>query len=119
MEEGKESKKRKKKGITNKIKQKLSGDKCNKQSETATGGSSIQVGNAEEEKKGFLDKIKEKLAGHHHTKTEGGGAVVSVQCVDENSPGGEPKEKKGLLDKIIGSLPGHHNNEHGQKEKEN
>lgn len=122
MEEGGESKKRKKKGLKDKIRQKLSGDKeeCNKLPENAT-NNSIEVENAEvtnpDEKKGFLDKIKEKLQGHHHKKAEGG---ASVPCAGEDSPrGDQTKEKKGIMDKIIDNLPGHHKNEGETKEKEN
>ena len=47
---------RKKKGVKDKIKEKLPGQNCN----------SDQPGHEGEKKEGLVDKIKDKLPGHHN-----------------------------------------------------
>ena len=62
---------RRKKGIKEKIKEKLPGGKTTEQQHgygtTGTGTGTTGVGYEQEhhEKKGIMDKIKEKLPGHH------------------------------------------------------
>nr|AWJ68143.1 late embryogenesis abundant [Cleistogenes songorica] len=58
---------RRKKGIKEKIKEKLPGGNKDDQHATATGGTGAHAGTADGagEKKGVMDKIKEKLPGKH------------------------------------------------------
>lgn len=114
-------KKRKKKGLKEKIKEKISGDHEStdqKKDEVIPMDNFPAPNSAEENKKtGFMDKIKEKLPGHHNKSND--------QEVDNISPAAhtttDEHQKKGLLEKIKEKLPGHDhkNNDDEEKHKSN
>lgn len=124
--------KKRKKGLKEKIKEKISCD--HKESseqkvemENCTGhvaGNANYAGTTHEdqEKKGIMEKIKDKLPGHHN-KTDQEFHPTTHATADEQVHGGDQtKEKKGLLDKIKEKLPGHgHKNteDHEEKHKSN
>ncbi|XP_071922942.1 dehydrin COR47-like [Coffea arabica] len=133
VEEGGEKKKKKKekKGLKDKIKEKISGDKKDEEKvEKCEEGTSIPVekyaepahadaAHEPEEKKGFLDKIKEKLPGGGQKKTEEVAAAAPPPPPAEcTATEGEAKDKKGFLDKIKEKLPGYHPKTEEEKEKE-
>ncbi|XWS67674.1 hypothetical protein CRYUN_Cryun04dG0026300 [Craigia yunnanensis] len=94
-----------KKGLKEKIKEKISGD------EEATEHKDTSIPTENPEKKGFLDKIKEKLPGQHK-KTED-------SAYDGHPDGGKPKEKE-ILEKIKEKIPGCHGHKTEEdKPKEN
>ncbi|XP_060169339.1 phosphoprotein ECPP44-like [Lycium barbarum] len=135
VEEGGNGEKKRKKGLKDKIKEKMSGDHNKEYHHETTDQQKVEfipMDNCpapyaepthEEEKKGFMDKIKEKLPGHHNkTDQEVNNAPAAHSSVDEQVHGGETKDqKKGLLDKIKEKLPGHghKNNEDEEKQKSN
>lgn len=125
--------KKRKKGLKEKIKEKISGDhKENSEQKVEMENCSTGhvAGNAnyaaatqeDQEKKGIMDKIKDKLPGHHN-KTDQEFHPTTHATADEQVHGGDQtKEKKGLLDKIKEKLPGHgHKNteDHEEKHKSN
>ncbi|KAG2706123.1 hypothetical protein I3760_05G089600 [Carya illinoinensis] len=121
-DDGGEKKKNKMKGLKEKIKEKISGqreEEDTKHDETfipADNGN--EKANAEatgpEEKKGFIEKIKEKLPGQY--KKPEYGASEGCAANEQHSPEGEPKEKKGILEKIKEKLPGCQKNEEKKDE---
>ncbi|KAH7518327.1 phosphoprotein ECPP44 [Ziziphus jujuba] len=116
-EEG-ESGEKKKKGIKDKIKDKISGKKKDHHedpqhatipAEKTSENAHVEVTHPEE--KGFIEKIKDKLPGQHKKHEDG----ASVECAaDGHSPEGE---KKGILEKIKEKLPDGRKNE--EKKHEN
>lgn len=92
--------KRKKKGLKDKIKDKISGDK--EAPEQQPNITSIPPENPEE-KKGFLDKIKEKLPGQHKKAEDGANEGYHHPAAADQ--GDHPKEK-GILEKIKEKIPG-------------
>lgn len=106
-EDGVKIKRKKKKGLTDKIKEKLPGHKDDEAAavhENDHNNNHHQQAENPEEKKGFLEKIKEKLPGHHKDEAVPPQPPVAPHC------GGvqEPQEKKGFLEKIKEKLPGGH-----------
>ncbi|KAK9677497.1 hypothetical protein RND81_11G147000 [Saponaria officinalis] len=112
-EDGVKIRKPKKKGLTEKIKEKLPGHK----NEAATNAEEMHP----DEKKGFLEKIKEKLPGHHkdeavitpHPTSSPVPVPAPPHCQSDGHCGGEDgvheqQEKKGILEKIKEKLPGGH-----------
>lgn len=132
-EGGTGEKKRKKKGLKEKIKEKISGDheSSDKQKTEVIPMDNCPAPNPElatheEDKKiGFMDKIKEKLPGHHNKTDQevvNSTGPAAHSALDEQVHGGETKDqKKGLLDKIKEKLPGHghKNNDDEGKHKSN
>lgn len=73
----------------------------------------------EEEKKGFLDKIKEKLPGHNKKPCDEAVIAPPPEFADQNKEHeAEGKEKKGILGKIMEKLPGYHKSAGEDKECE-
>ncbi|XP_057773905.1 dehydrin ERD14-like [Salvia miltiorrhiza] len=118
-EDGK--KRKKKKGLKEKIAEKLPGEekhtndvpfeKCEEEK---------PVHEEAEEKKGLLDKIKEKLPGGAKKAEEVAAPPPTPAPAADYAaaPGAEEKEKKGLLDKIKEKMPGHSKGDEVEKEKE-
>lgn len=136
-EKKKKRKERKeKKGLKDKTKEKITGDREEEkyedttvpvekyEEETVVHHAPTVVHHAEpvqpEEKKGFLDKIKEKLPGQPK-KTEEIPPPPPPQteyaAAELPSQEGEAKEKKGFLEKIKEKLPGYHPKTEEEKEK--
>lgn len=113
---------RRKKGLKEKIKEKLPGHKSEEQHQQA--GFAHQGGAPQEpEKKGVMEKIKEKLPGHkpeeqhQHQQAAGyayqGGATPYQQeqagyAGYQGGAAAHEPEKKGMMEKIKEKLPGHH-----------
>lgn len=115
--EGEDGEKRKKKkGLKEKIQEKISGEKEEKAVEKHDEIASAEATHPEE-KKGFLEKIKDKLPGQHK-KAETGAAGAEC-CPNEHLAEGDDKERKGILEKIKEKLPGHHSEDEKAKHKEN
>lgn len=106
-------KKKDKKGLKDKIKEKISGEP---KPEVDTSVPVEKCDDEPEEKKGFLDKIKEKLPGGGQKKAEEVPPPPPPAApVAEEHHEGEPK--KGFLDKIKEKLPGYHPKTEEEKEK--
>ena len=111
-EEGNNGEK-KKKGLKDKIKEKISGKKEDENTEHTEKTNGVGAEAMPSEEKGFIDKIKGKLPGQgQHKKAEDHGCCAGHCSVDDR------KEKKGIFDQIKEKLPvGHNKNE--EKPKEN
>lgn len=124
-DEEKKKKKKEKKGLKEKLKGKISGEK---EEDTTVPVEKLDDVHAPhhqeeahpEEKKGFLDKIKEKLPGqqkkpedHQVTSPPPAEHASSVEAHD-----GEAKEKKGILEKLKEKIPGYHPKSEDEKEKD-
>ncbi|ESR35734.1 hypothetical protein CICLE_v10029952mg [Citrus x clementina] len=111
-----EKKRKKKKGLKEKIQEKISSEK-----EENAVEKNDEIASAEathlEEKKGFLEKIKDKLPGQHKKAEEG--AACAGCCPNEHLAEGDEKEKKGILEKIKEKLPGYHSEDEKAKHKDN
>jgi len=115
---------RRKKGLKEKIKEKMPGGHKDNQGQHATapgayGGTTGYAGStgtgATGENKGMMEKIKEKLPGghkdgdRHHTTATGGygpGRTGTTDTYGTTTEG--THEKKGFMDKIKEKLPGQH-----------
>lgn len=127
---------RRKKGLKQKIKEKMPGGHKDSQTQAtaatgpyggttgytgttgtgATGGTYAPTTGAAHEKKGVVEKIKEKLPGGHkdyadqqHTTATGGyapGRTGTTESYGTTAAG--THEKKGFMDKIKEKLPGQH-----------
>lgn len=131
-EDGKKIRRKKeKKGLKEKIKEKVSGEKKeNVDHETHVPvekyDDPVHDQQEDDQKKGFLDKIKEKLPGGGHKKPEEvpppppPTAAAGAASAESTSPDGgdQAKEKKGFLEKIKEKLPGYHTKTEEEKEKE-
>lgn len=111
-----EKKRKKKKGLKEKIQEKISSEK-----EENAVEKNDEIASAEathlEEKKGFLEKIKDKLPGQHKKAEEG--AAGAGCCPNEHLAEVDEKEKKGILEKIKEKLPGYHSEDEKAKHKDN
>ncbi|XP_061336768.1 phosphoprotein ECPP44-like [Gastrolobium bilobum] len=117
----KKKKKKEKKGLKEKIQEKIGCDhkeeKEEEKEDTAVPVEKVEVDPAHlEEKKGFLDKIKDKLPGQHKKIEEV--PPTSSEYDAGHTHEVEAKEKKGLLEKIKEKLPGYHPKPNEEKEKE-
>lgn len=126
-DEEKKKKKKEKKGLKEKVQEKISGEKDHEHEDTSVPVEKYEEAEAghPEEKKGFLDKIKDKLPGQHKKAEEvevpppPPPAAAEHGTATEASPhDAEAKEKKGFLDKIKEKLPGYHPKTDEDKEKE-
>ncbi|KAB1705647.1 hypothetical protein FNE63_30655 [Klebsiella pneumoniae] len=118
-EDGQKIKKKKNKGLKDKIKDKISGDHKEEVKTEKVEDTSVPVEKYEdsEEKKGFLDKIKHKLpGGGQKNEEEVAAPAPPPPAVAEHEA--DVKEKKGFLDKIKEKLPGYHPKTEEDKEKE-
>ncbi|KAL5561286.1 hypothetical protein UlMin_031033 [Ulmus minor] len=102
--------KKEKKGLKDKIKEKISG---NKKEERVTKDTPNVEGSDEE--KGFIEKIKDKLPGQHKKAEES--ALTEHNNGAAHGHEGEAKEKKGIMENIKEKLPVGHRDE--EKPKEN
>lgn len=123
--EEKKKKKKEKKGLKDKIQEKIPGDHDQKVEDTAIPVEKIyeepiHEEKKEEEKKGFLEKIKEKIPGQQKKTEEIPASYDDQQCHDQHAEaavvGCEPKEKKGILEKIKEKIPGYHPKTEEEKE---
>ncbi|WCJ44327.1 Dehydrin family protein [Euphorbia peplus] len=139
-DEEKKKKKKEKKGLKEKLKEKISGEKPeeNKHWELETNTAAVEVKKHEEdnlpgqtemapapvpeEKKGFLEKIKDKLPGQTKkveevpvSSTPPPPPPVAEHVATETH---ETEPKKGFLEKIKEKLPGYHSKTEEEKEKE-
>lgn len=124
--EGEEKKKKDKKGLKEKIEEKISGEKEHEDTtvpvEKHEEAHVVTEAGHPEDKKGFLDKIKGKLPGQHKKAEEvpppPPPPSAEYAATEAASHEGEAKEKKGFLDKIKEKLPGYHPKTEEEKEKE-
>ncbi|KAK0576876.1 hypothetical protein LWI29_024725 [Acer saccharum] len=126
--EEKKKKRKEKKGLKDKLKEKVSGEK-KQEMDTSVPVEVIHqepVPSTPEEKKGFMEKIKEKLPGQSKKAEEVSTTspppppppaehATPVTAVHE---GEAAKEKKGIFEKIKEKLPGYHSKTEEEKEKE-
>lgn len=132
-EDGKKIRRKKeKKGLKERIKEKVSGEKKeNVDHETHVPvekyDDAVHDQQEDDQKKGFLDKIKEKLPGGGQKKPEEvvhppppPTTAAAAASAESTSPegGDQAKEKKGFLEKIKEKLPGYHTKTEEEKEKE-
>ncbi|KAK8512598.1 hypothetical protein V6N13_082864 [Hibiscus sabdariffa] len=113
-ESGEKKKKKKnkdKKGLKEKIEEKIGGDK--KADDTAV---PVEKSDEQPEKKGLIDKIKEKLPGVSAPSPPPTPAAVAADKVAVEHHEEESKEKKGFLEKIKEKMPGYHSKTEDEKE---
>ncbi|KAE8704221.1 Phosphoprotein ECPP44 [Hibiscus syriacus] len=116
-EGGEKKKKKEKKGLTEKIKEKIGGEK--KEGDTAV---PVEKCDSETTEKGVMEKIKEKIPMQHkkdeEVKAPPLAATVSAEKVTVVHHEEELQEKKGFLEKIKEKIPGYHTKTEDDKVKE-